>query len=68
MSRARPTSNWLVDEAERAYGVIRDAAYADTRKLAATNDEFEQAVAEVRAGDRADPAGGRSSTNRAGPR
>jgi hypothetical protein len=54
-ARSAADGNWLLEEVERAYAVIRDAAYADTAKLA-TNEEFEQAVAEVRAIARTRPA------------
>lgn len=54
-ARLAAEGNWLVDEVDRAYAVIREAALADPFKLA-TNEEFEQAVAEVRAVARNRPA------------
>ncbi len=54
-ARAAADGNWLLEEVDRAYAVIREAALADTLKLT-TNDEFEQAVADVRAIARNRPA------------
>lgn len=55
MARAAADDNWLLAEVDKAYAVIRDAAYADPVKIA-TNEEFEQAVADVRAIARTRPA------------
>lgn len=54
-ARAASDGDWLLDEVDRAYAVIREAALADPFKLA-SNDEFEQAVAELRAIARTRPA------------
>lgn len=54
-ARAAADGNWLLEEVDRTYAVIRDAAYADPVKLA-TNEEFEQAIADVRAIARTRPA------------
>jgi len=43
---AATADSWLEREFQRQYALIRDAAHADTFKLA-TNDEFDQAVADL---------------------
>ena len=47
--------NWLEGELTRQYALVHDAALADTFKLA-TNDEFEQAFADLIAFARTRPA------------
>ncbi len=45
-ARSAQDGDWLATQVEQTYALIRDAALADTAKLA-TNDEFEAAAAEV---------------------